>query len=789
MLKNYFKISLRNILRNKTYSIINILGLSIGIACSILILLWIYDELSYDRFHKNANEIYRIVGEDAIVGKIAISCGPLANYMKDNFPDVVNATRYLPYADGSAFKYDDKVLQIKNGAFADPDFFKMFSSNFLGGNPKTALSNFSDIVITESMAKRFFGNENPIGKTLLIDVQNPMVVSAVIKDMPANSQLQFNFIIGIPILKYIGFPLDEWGNAGLHTFIKVKRSADIQKLNTQIAGIMSNQIPGFNRKLFLQPLTDIHLDTDFYGDLSGLGDKKYVYIFSAIALFLILIACINYMNLSTARVLKRSKEVGLRKIMGSNRLKVIIQFFIESMMIVVVSFFIAIALIEILLPLFNRVSGKMLMISYFDATFFGGIAVLLTIVALLSGGYPALFLSSVKPVHSLKNILIDGKKGSLFRRVLVVVQFSLSIILIAGTTTVYGQLNYIKNKKLGFDKENVILFGAKGKFQQNYNAMKNELLRQSSIIGVTAEDRLFTNGKMSTTNVYWEGKETTSDINMGYSYVDYNYFDMLKVGFKEGRNFSRDMSTDQIAFILNEAAINIMKLKQPVGKQFTLNNMQGKLVGIIKNTNFRALYYKVQPTAYMVISDYSELSFKYNGIIYAKTAAGRTRDAISAIENIWKKENPNLPFEYHFLDETIDKQYIKEIQIGEIFSWFSLIAIFISCLGLYGLSLFMIENRTKEIGVRKVLGASIPSILKLFYNDFSKLILLSTIIACPLAWYGMNKWLQNFAYHIELSWWVFVLSGGIALAIALATVSFQAIKAATANPVESLRYE
>jgi putative ABC transport system permease protein len=789
MLKNYLKISIRNIFRNKTYSLINILGLSVGIACTILILLWVVDELSYDRFNKNADEIYRIVGDDAVVGKMAVSCGPLAEYMKDNFPDVVKATRYLPYAEGSFFKYNDEILQTKNGAFADPDFFKMFSFNFLGGNPKTALSNFSDIVITESMAERFFGNENPIGKTLLIDGQNPTVVSAVIKDMPANSQLQFNFIIGIPILKYIGFPLDEWNNAGLHTFIQVKSTADIQKLNKQIAGIMSRQIPGFNRKLFLQPLTDIHLNTDFYGDLSGLGDKKYVFIFSAIALFLILIACINYVNLSTARVMKRSKEVGLRKIMGSNRLKVINQFFIESIIVVVVSFIIAIALIEILLPLFNQVSDKVLTISYFNATFYGGIAVLLILIALLSGGYPALFLSSVKPVHSLKNILRDGKKGSLLRRVLVIVQFSLSIILIAGTTTIYQQLNFIKNKKLGFDKESIILFSAKGKFQQSYNTMKNELLNQSSILDVTAEDRLLTNSTKSTTNLNWEGKSGENDIDIEYSYVDYNYFDMLNVGFKDGRNFSEDMRTDQNAFILNEAAIDKMKLKHPIDKQFQLNNIRGKIVGIIDNTNFRSLHYKVWPNAYMVLNNYSELSFKYNGIIYVKTAIGKTRDAISAIENIWKKENPNLPFEYHFLDETVDKQYVKEIQTSEIFSWFSLVAVFISCLGLYGLSLFIIENRTKEIGVRKVLGASVASILKLFYNDFSKLIFLSTIIAFPFAWYGMNKWLQNFAYHIEISWWVFVLSGGIALVIALATVSLQAIKAATANPVKSLRYE
>ena len=789
MLLSYFKIFIRNLSRNKTFSIINILGLSAGLASSILIFLWVADELSYDRFHKNADEIYRIVGDDGLIGKLAISCGPLAAYMKDNFPDVVSSTRYMPFSEGSSFKYHDKILQIENGAFADPDFFRMFSFTFLQGNIKTAFSNFSNIVITESMAKRFFGNENPMGKTLLIDGENPVIVSAVIKDLPANSQFQFKFALGMQVLKYIGFPIDEWSNAGLHTFIQVKSTTDIQNMDKQIAGIMSKQIPGFNRRLFLQPLTDIHLTTGYSGDLPGLGDKKYIYIFTAMALFIIFIACINYVNLSTARVLKRSKEVGLRKIMGSNRFLVIKQFFIESITMVAASFIIAIFLVEVLLPVFNRVSGKVLTINYFDMTFFGELSLLLIIVVLLSGCYPALFLSSIKPVHSLKNILRDGQRGSLLRKVLVVVQFSLSIILIAGTATIYRQLDFVNNRKLGFDKENVILFKAKGKFQQNYNTAKNELLNQSSILDVTAEDRLLTASRPSTTSIVWEGKSDKTDIDIDYSFVDYNYFSMMDVRFKEGRNFSRDISEDKTAFILNEEAINRMNLKNPIGKRFVLNNVHGKIIGIINNTNFRSLHYKVGPTAYMLLNDYSNILFKYNGIVYVKAAGKTIRETIAFLDKTWKEVNPDLPFEYHFLDETIDKQYVKEIQTGKIFGWFSLLAVLISCLGLYGLSLFLIENRTKEIGVRKVLGASVTSIVKMFYNDFSKLILISAIIACPVAWYAMDNWLQNFAYRIEITWWMFALAGGIALVIALATVSYQAIKAATANPVESLKYE
>ncbi len=788
MLINYLKIFVRNLTRNKTYSIINVLGLSIGIACSILILLWVADELSYDRFHKNANEIYRIVGDDGIVGKMTTTCGPLADYMKDNFSDVVHATKYLPYA-GSSFKYKDKILKMDKGAFADPAFFEMFSFTFLRGDPKTALSNFTNIIITESMAKRFFENEDPMGKTLLFDGQNPSMVSAVIKDPPANSQLQFDFVVNTLILKYIGFPLFDWSTSGLHTFIQVQKNTDIQKLNTQIADIMPKQIPGFNRKLFLQPLTDIHLNTDFADDLPGIGDKKYIYIFSAIALFLILIACINYINLSTARMLKRSKEVGLRKVMGSNRFQVIKQFFSESFIIVIISFIAAIVLVGILLPIFNQISGKVLTANYFDITFLSGITGLLILVSLLAGGYPALFLSSAKPVYAMKNILRDGQRGSFFRKILVVIQFSLSIMLIIGTTTVYYQLHYIKNKKLGFDKENILCIGTKGNFLQNYSTMKNELLSQSSIQDVTAEDRLLINSTQSTTNLYWEGKDNNTDIHIEYSYVDYNYFDMLNVEMNDGRKFSQEMSTDQTAFILNQEAVDQMKLKQPIGKRFILNNIEGKIIGVIKNTNFKSLHHKVVPAVYMALNNYSILSFTYNGIILVKTTAGKTRDAITAIENIWKRVNPDLPFEYHFLDETIDEQYVKENQTAKIFSCFSLIAIFISCLGLYALTVFMIENRTKEIGVRKVLGATVSNITFILSKEFMKWVVFSNFIAWPIVYFVMDKWLQNFAYHVNISWWIFVLAGVLALVIALLTVSYQAIRAAMANPVKSLRYE
>lgn len=788
MLRYYLKIALRSLFWNKTYSLINIFGLSFGIACSILILLWVTDEISFDRYHENSQNIYRVAGDDAVVGKMATTCGPLAGYMKDNYPEIIRTTRYLPY-DGSVFKYSDKLIKIENGAFADPDFFKMFSFNFIHGDPDKALTELSNIVLTESTAKIFFGNENAVGKTLLIDGKDPVLVSAVIGDLPSNSQLQFDFMINTEILKYIGFPIDSWDNAGFNTFIQVEANTNIDNLNNNISGIMSKQIPGFSRTLFLQPLTDIHLNTELAYDLAVLGDPKYIVIFSAIALFLIMIAGINYINLSTAVSIKRLKEIGIRKILGSTRIGVMKQFIVESLLIIVVSFVIALVLVELMLPMFNRLAGKEVSLNYLDNIFLTVSLIIAAIVTLSAGIYPALFMSGFKAVNSLKNVLNSGSQGLQLRKFLVVVQFSLSIILLIGTTTVYSQISFIRNKKLGFDKENILYFEAKGKFLQEYNSMKNELLKETSIIDVSAEDRLLTNFTQSTANIVWQGKEPGSDIQIEYSSVDYNYFDFLNVELESGRFFSKDMSTDKHTFILNQEAVNRMGITEPLGTNFILNGKPGTIIGIIKNTNFKSLHHKVIPTAYLQLVDYESLSFTYNGKVLVKTESDKTELAIAAAEKLWREVNPNLPFEYHFLDETIDKQYVKENQTAELFGYFSLIAIIISCLGLYGLTLFMIENSIKEIGIRKVLGASVITIVARLYGKFTTLVLLSNIIAVPVSMYAMNKWLQNYAYRIDMSWWIFVISGGIALLISITTVSYLTIKAAMANPVESLKYE
>ena len=784
MLKNYLKIAFRNLTKNRANSFINIFGLSVGIACSILIMLWVADELSYDRFHKNADEIYRVVAEDKVVGKMAMTCAPLAEYMKDNVNGVTDATRYM-HLDASAFKYENKILKIENGSFIDASFFKIFSFTFLLGNAESAFTDYSNIVLTETEAKRFFGNQNALGKIILIDGHTPLKVSGILKNPPANSQFQFGFLLNIKVLPFIGQPLDKWYNFNLQTFVRVNANADINKINSQIAGVIPSQLPGFNRKLHLQPLTDIHLNTDFPGDQSG--DIKYIYIFSAVALFLLLIACINYINLSTARIFKRSKEVGLRKVIGSTRLQIIKQFMYETALISTVSVAVALLLAELFLPVFNGLTGKELSLPY-NTGFIIEMLGLIIVVSLLAGGYPALLLSSAKPINTLKNFILDGQRGSLLRKSLVVIQFTLSILLIIATTTVYQQLNFIKNKKLGFDKANILYFGANGKFAQGYSALKNELLNQSSIIDVTAEDMLLTYESNSTLNLNWEGKEKTTELQIEYSFVDCNFFDMLNVGLKKGRKFL--CGTDgEHSIILNREAVDQMRIKNPIGKRLSINDYYGTIIGVIKNTNFKSLHNKIKPEAYMMLNPASNKSLGNSGVILVKTAAGQTQEAISAIRQIWEKENFEIPFEFHFLDETIHHQYKKEINTAQMFDYFSFLAIFISCLGLYGLSMFMIENRTKELGIRKVLGASITGIVSMLSIDFTKWVLLANAIAWPIAYYLMNKWLQEFAYRISISPWTFIIAALLAFVIAFVTISFQAVKAATTDPVKSIRYE
>jgi putative ABC transport system permease protein len=794
MFKNYLKITLRNLLKNKTYSFINIFGLSIAITCTILILLWVNNELSYDMFNKNAKQIYRVVQYDNN-GKNSRSPAQLAPALAAEIPEIDSYARIVKLP-RIIFKKGTKNFNEDNGIIVDPRFFTMFDFPLLKGNPKTFLSESGDIVITESLAKKYFGDEDPVNKTIQLDGQNEVKVTGILKDIPGQSHIQFDFVMPFSLWEILS-PSDvkNWGAFNYTTYLHLKENADVGaatiKINKLAGTRMPQQLLSDWKKFELQPLAQCHLSADientqFLGNFTVVEDGNTVYMFSVIAFFILLLACINFMNLSTARSGMRTREIGLKKVIGSSRAQLIFQFLGEFFLLSIIAFVFAIVSVQLLLPYFNQISGKELVINHAKNIVTYILIILLT--TLLGGFYPAFYLSSFNPIKILKGQIHGSSKAKKMRSVLVVFQFAISIILVTGTIVVFQQLQYIQNKKLGFQKENIIYTPIAGNVGNKYNALKNELLKNPDVSIVTAKDCLPTTLRRNLVDFYWDEKVPGQNVLMELTGVDYKYFEALNIKFEEGRSFSEEFPTDANAFILNEEAVKQTGLKSPVGKKFATYNKSGVIIGVIKNTNFKSLHNTVNPQVYHLMNNVG-VEAAYTGVMLIKLNGIKQAESLSSIEDTWKSFNPNVPFEYHFLDQTYEKLYSVEQRTRTIFNYFSFLAILIACLGLYGLAAFTAERRSKEIGIRKALGADVKSIVSMFTNDFTKLVLLANIIAWPVAYYFMNKWLQDFAYRIEISWWMFVLSGGIALLIALATVSFQAIKAATVNPVESLRYE
>ncbi len=794
MLKNYLKITFRNLARYRTFSLINIIGLAVGMACTILILLWVNDELSYDMFNKNANQIYRVVQYDNN-GKNSRSPAQLAPALAAGVPEIDSYARIvkLPRV---IFKKGTKIFFEDNGIVVDPRFFTMFNFPLLKGDPKTFLAEPGDIVITESLAKKYFGNEDPINKTIQIDGQNEVKVTGVLKDIPRQSHIKFDFVMPFSLWEILS-PSDvkNWGAFNYTTYLLLKKNADVAAAAIKINKIAGTKIPrqllSDWKKFELQPLAQCHLSADienaqFLGNFTVVEDGNTVYMFSMIAFFILLLACINFMNLSTARSSTRTREIGLKKVIGSSRLQLILQFFGEFFILSIIAFVFAIIFVQLLLPYFNQISGKELVINHSKNIVPYILIILFT--TLLSGFYPAFYLSSFNPIKIFKGQVHGSSKAKKIRSVLVVFQFAISIILVTGTIVVFQQLHYIQNKKLGFQKENIIYTPISGNIGNKYNAFKNELLKNPDVSVVTAKDCLPTTLRRNLVDFYWDGKVPGQNVLMELTGVDYKYFEALNIKFIEGRSFSEDFPSDADAFILNEKAVKQIGLKSPIGKKFATYNKSGIIIGVIKNTNFKSLHNTVNPQVYHLMNNVGAEA-AYTGVILIKLNGMKQTESLSSIENTWKKINPDVPFEFHFLDQTYEKIYSADQRTRTIFNYFSFLAILIACLGLYGLAEFTAEKRSKEIGIRKTLGADVKTILAMLTNDFTRLVLIANVIAWPIAYYIINKWLQSFAYKINLNWWMFILAGGIALVIALATVSFQAIKAATANPVNSLRNE
>jgi len=788
MIKSYAVIAARNFRKHKAYSLINVAGLAIGIAVSLFIFLWIRDELSFDRFHAGSENIYRLTedqkGADGTVFPVAVTPELLGPGLKDDFPEVVEFARFRPIG-RNLVSYGERQFYEGEFAFADPAFLQIFSFPLIKGDPATALESPDSIVITESAARKYFGTEDPMGKTLRLLEAFEFKVTGVARDLPRNSHLRFGILGNFEVvMKKFGMD-GGWWNNNFYTYVRLAPNADLGKLAPQVYKYLAKVRPQTTTFIRLQPLRDIHLRSSYAIDLYGASQLRaqYVGIFGGIALLVLLIACINYMNLATARSGLRSREVGVRKVVGAGRPEIVRQFFGESLLFAFVSSALAVGTVRLLLPAFNALTGKAVTAGELATApallFLAGIALL---AGILSGIYPALFLSAFRPSSIFRGGSLTGTRSAIFRKSLVVLQFALSTIFIAGTLVVASQIRYMRTRDLGFVKDSVVHFRLRGDLSENYQAFKDELARTSGILGVTSSSDIPTYTVHSTSDFSWEGKAPEDRFLIHQFSVDYDYFETLGMEMAEGRSFSRDFPSDKAAFIVNEAAARRMGLGEPLGKWVRLYGRKGPLVGVVKDFNFKSLHTPVEPLVLRIEPErnaYVLVRMRFEG-----TAAG-----LETIRRLHAKYNPRYPLEYEFLDDSLGELYRSDRRFGAIVGIFTGLAIFISALGLFGLASFLIERRTKEIGVRKILGADSGRIVVLLSKDFLQWVALANVIAVPVAYLAMNNWLRSFAYRTSISAGVFAAAAGLAIGVAVLTISAHCFKAATSSPADSLRYE
>lgn len=793
MFKNYLKVALRNLWKHRVFSLINILGLTVGMTAGFLIWLYISFELSYDSFHTKAPDIYRLVTdiktptETINTGVTSWAFGP---NIKNHLPEVEAFTRLS--GDGMLVKKGDIKFQEDKTVFADSSLFRVFDFRLLKGNPETALKAPLSIVLTETTAKKYFGNADPIGQTLLVTGDNHVAtVTGLIKDIPGNSQIHADLFVSMSTLtQKFNQGLDEsWGNFGALTYLLLKPGTDPKAVEKKFPAFLEKR-DGEGMKqsqmyytLFLEPMKDVYLRSTRGGEESG--SITNVYIFSIVAIFILLIACINFVNLTTARSAERAREVGIRKVVGAGKGQLIGQFVGESLILSLIAFLLSLCLSALLLPLFNQLAGKTVSSGIFEnlqhVSLLAGAAIG---IGLLAGLYPALVLSAFRPVIVLKGRFTTGSKGILLRKGLVITQFAISIALIIGTVIVYNQMNYMRSRDLGFSKDQVLVI-------DTYGDPGKDALKQSvaGIPGVTSTALSSSVPGGGNPGAYSEIENIKGDLqiaNLDLYFVDFDYIDLFGIKMAAGRSFSREFGTDTTqAMILNEAAVKMFGYSSPeqaIGRRFKQWGREGKIVGVMKDFHFRSLQQPIKPLSMRIEPGGCNL-------LSVHVSAGQLPATLTAITNKWKAVIPGKPFSYYFLDEFFDRQYRSEERFGRLFLNFAILAIFISCLGLLGLASYSTMQRTKEIGIRKVMGASVSGIVNLLSKEFLWLVIISFFIAAPVAWYFMHRWLKDFAYRIDISWWVFAIAVLAAVVIAFLTVSFQAIKAAIANPVKSLRTE
>ena len=783
MFKNYIKIALRNLMHQKVFSSINIVGLAIGLACGILLSLWIFDEISFDKFHENGENIYRVLENQSYSSQnmqVAVTPAPMAAAMKEDFPEIVHITRYYPDF-SQTIEVGDKKFNETSGAFADEVFFEMFSFPIIKGS-QTPLSEKNSIVLTETIAAKLFGDEEPVGQTVSI-YDLDLKVTAVISDVPRNSHISFGYVLPFQIIVDRNPDLDNWGSNSIYTYVQLINGTSCEEMTGKIKMYLKENRESSNSELYLQPITKTYLHSvGLVADFGGMGDFKYIILFSIIAVFIIIISSVNFISLSTARYTKRAKEVGLQKVVGSQRSQLIWQFLGESMLLLLISLGMALVLMEFCLPAFNNISAKHLSILYLlKPQMLVGLVAFIILLGFLTGIYPAFMLSSFKPVIALKGSQITNSKGVVFRKVIVVTQWTLSIILIISTLMISKQLQFMKNKKLGFEKEHIVYTNIQG-FGE-LDALKEELLKHPGVENVSATSKLPNRIMSSASGSGWEGKNDEETFLVHYNIVDYDFIETFKIEIAEGRSFSQEFSDEEnFGVLLNEEAIKQMGLEDPIGKEYSFWGNEGEIVGVMKDFHFKSLHNPIEPMLFMVFKDYVDY-------LVVRIAANESTNTVSFLEETMDRFDPENSHEFRFFDERYNAMYNAEQQIEIILKIFTGLAIFVACLGLFGLSTFLTQQRIKEIGIRKVLGANIPNLVVMLSKEFTKWIIMANLIACPLAYYIISKILQNFAYRVNMGISIFVITIVLSILIAILTVSFQTIKAANSNPVKALKYE
>ena len=790
MIKNYFKIAWRNLLQNKTFSLINILGLALGMTCSLLIMLWLKDEIRKDKFHENGSRLYRVMENQFYSGDISTfpsTPGILAENIVKDVPEIEMASQML-WEEQPLFTVGNKFDKEK-GRYVQKDFLRMFSFKLAKGDAATALAKTDAIVISKNLAKKYFKDEDPIGKMIKIDNKENVMVTGVLEEISGLSSLKFDFLLHFEQWQKKNDWAKEWGNNGPRCYVMLTPNASIDKVNAKIKGYIKSKNKDSNVDLFLQNYGESYLYSDWDNGKQNGGRIVYVKIFSIVAIIILCIACINFMNLATARSLRRAREIGVRKVVGAGKRQLVAQFIGESLFVSFLAVCLSLLIVALIIPSFNSLTEKNLSVNFLDPSFLLILLGLTLTTGIISGSYPALFMSSLKPIIVLKGFLKFNFGATLFRKILVVFQFTLSIILILGMIVIYRQIDFIHNRNLGFSKEDLLYVPLEGDLQKTYLTFKDELLKQPGIKAVSSAQSSPLEVGSSTQGVRWPGKDTTKLILFSNNPITYDYVKTMGIELINGRDFDPSYSLDTSNYLINEAAAKKIGYEEPVGKELTMWGDKGTIVGLMKDYHHNSLHVPIEPLILRLFKQSWTREGGYWGNVIVRTEKGKTKQAIASIEKLYKQHNPGFPFKYYFTDDEIAKNYKAEYTVSKLSKYFAFIAIFISCLGLFGLVTFTAEQKTKEIGIRKVLGASVTGIVRMLSKDFLKLVLIAAIIAFPVAWWAMHNWLADFAYRVDIGWWVFVVAGVAALLIALLTISFQSIKAAIANPVKSLRTE